>query len=107
MFTIDNVPVCFYLDETMTQEVTVNGKSERHYFPAIVTAFEPLYSQTNWDYGSDFKLAAKTVDKLNTERGVNAKAASLIVATSMFPGNRISLDEIYAANGEAVPITVR
>jgi hypothetical protein len=107
MFTIDNVPVCFYLGETMTEEVMVNGKSERHYFPAIVTAFQPGYSQTNWDYGSDFKFASKVVEDLNLKRGVNAKAASLIVATSMFPGSRISLDDIYAANGEAVPISVR
>ncbi len=107
MFTIDRKPTCFYLGETMGEQVLVAGHLEYHYFPAIVTAFEEGYHRTDWDYGTDFKLAAQAVEQLNRERGVNEKAAALIVASSMFPGNRISLDEIYAANGEEVPISVR
>ena len=103
MFTLDNVPVCFYLDETMTQPVVKDGKTEYHFFPAIVTAFEPGYNRTDWDYGSDFARAHSVVEKLNTERGVTKEAADLIVSTSMFPKSRITLADIYKANGEEVP----
>jgi hypothetical protein len=63
-----------------------------HYYPAIVTENEAGYHRTNWDYGTDFKLASEAVDSLNAKREINPDEVNEIVSSS-FRAQR-KLDEI-------------
>lgn len=97
MYTIDGKPACLFVTENLTR---THSDGERHFYPAFVKAFEPGFSATDWDYGTEYGEAQKAVESYNAERGVNADAAMLIVTSSMFPSAPISLTDIYRANGE-------
>ncbi len=97
MYTIDGTPACLLITENFTRS-TPDG--ERHFYPAFVKAYEPGFTATGWDYGTDYGEAQKRVDAFNAEHGVNKDAAMLIVTTSMFPAAPVSVADIYRANGE-------
>jgi hypothetical protein len=97
MYLIDGKPACLLITENLTRD---SPEGERHFYPAFVKAFEPGFSATDWDYGTDYGEAQKTVEAFNAEHGVNKNAAMLIVTTSMFPAAPISMTDIYRANGE-------
>jgi hypothetical protein len=83
--TNDGKRFCYYITEAMTQR---HDDGTVHYYPAIVTENEDGYKRTDWDYGTDFKLAQETVISLNAERGISQPEAMEIVASSMFPKSR-------------------
>jgi hypothetical protein len=95
--TIDGRPACLLITENLTR---AGADGERHFYPAFVKAFEPGYSETDWDYGADYAEAVKKVESFNAEHGVNQRAMLMIVTTSMFPSAPISLADIYRANDE-------
>ncbi len=97
MYTIDGKPACLLITENLTRSA---ADGERHFYPAFVKAFEPGFSATDWDYGTDYAEAQKSVDAFNAEHGVNRDAAMLIVTSSMFPAAPISIADIFRANGE-------
>ncbi len=97
MYTIDGKPACLFVTENLTRN---HSDGERHFYPAFVKAFEPGFSATDWDYGTEYTEAQKAVEAYNAEHGVNADAAMLIITSSMFPVAPISLADIYRANGE-------
>lgn len=97
MHTIDGKPACLFITENLTRP---HPDGERHYYPAFVKAFEPGFSETDWDYGADYAVAQKQVDSFNAEHGLNKDAAILIITTSMFPSAPISVADIYRANEE-------
>ncbi len=97
MYTIDGKPACLLITENLTRN---GADGERHFYPAFVKAYEPGFSATDWDYGTDYGAAQKKVDEFNAEHGVNKDAAILIVTTSMFPAAPVALADIYKANGE-------
>lgn len=97
MHMIDGKPACLLITENLTRN---SADGERHFYPAFVKAFEPGFSATNWDYGTDYATAQAAVESYNAEHGVNKDAAMLIVTTSMFPGAPVLLADIYRANGE-------
>jgi hypothetical protein len=82
---IDGKRICFFIDETM---VVKHDDDTRHYYPAIVTENEDGYNRTNWDYGTDYKLAEEAVESLNRKRGISKEEADAIVMSSMFPKTR-------------------
>jgi hypothetical protein len=67
-FTLDGKRICFYISEAMVKS---HPDGSRHFYPAIVTEHEPGYSPTDWDFGTNFKLAQE--------------APTEIVTSSMFP----------------------
>jgi hypothetical protein len=81
-FTLDGKRICFYISEAMVKS---HGDGSRHFYPAIVTEHEPGYNPTDWDFGTDFKLAQEAVISLNSKRGVSQAEATEIVTSSMFP----------------------
>jgi len=95
--TIDGVPACLFIAENLTKD---HANGERHFYPAFVKAYQPGFISTDWDYGPDYTEALKRVLAFNAEHGVNRDAAVLIVTTSMMPTARISVADIYRANGE-------
>ena len=97
MYTIDGKPACLLITENFTRS---GADGERHFYPAFVKAYEPGFSATDWDYGTDYAAAQKAVEAFNAEHGVNKEAAMLIVTSSMFPAAPISVADIYRANGE-------
>lgn len=97
MYTIDGTPACLFITENLTRN---HADGERHFYPAFVKAYQPGFSATDWDYGTDYAEAQKAVDAFNAEHGVNKDAAILIITTSMFPAAPVSLADIYRANGE-------
>ncbi len=97
MHLIDGKPACLLITENLTRN---HPDGERHFYPAFVKAFEPGFSATDWDYGTDYGAAQEKVASFNAEHGVNKDAALLIVTASMFPSAPISLSDIYRANGE-------
>lgn len=97
MHTIDGKPACLFITENLTRN---NADGERHFYPAFVKAYEPGYSATDWDYGTDYAEAQKAVDSFNAEHGVNKDAAMLIVTTSMFPAAPVKIADIFRVNGE-------
>ena len=97
MYTIDGKPACLFVTENLARS---HADGERHFYPAFVKAYEPGFSATDWDYGTDYAAAQKAVEAFNAEHGVNKEAAMLIVTSSMFPAAPISVADIYRANGE-------
>lgn len=100
MHIIDGKPACLFITENLTRN---HADGERHFYPAFVKAFEPGFSATDWDYGTDYGEAQKAVESFNAEHGVNKDAAMLIVTTSMFPAAPVSMADLYRANGEEYP----
>ena len=94
---IDGKPACLLITENLTR---TGPDGERHFYPAFVKAYEPGFSATDWDYGTDYATAQKAVESFNAEHGVNTDAAMLIVTTSMFPKAPILISDIFRANGE-------
>ena len=97
MYLIDGKPACLLITENLTR---THADGERHFFPAFVKAYEPGFSATDWDYGTDYGAAQKAVEAFNTEHGVNSDAVMLIVTTSMFPKAPVLIADIFRANGE-------
>jgi hypothetical protein len=97
VYMINGKPACLFVTENMTR---THADGERHYYPVLVKAFEPGFTATDWDYGTDYAEAQKAVEAFNAEHGVNKDAAIIIVTTSMFPAAPVSIAEIYRANGE-------
>ncbi len=100
MYTIDGKPACLFVTENLARS---QGDGERHFYPAFVKAHEPGFSATDWDFGTDYESAQRAVEAFNAEHGVNKDAALLIVTTAMFPAARVSVADIFRANGEEVP----
>ena len=94
LFTIDGKPVCYYQSPAPLD----HSDGKKHFYPSLVTFDQPGHSLTDWDYGTDYELAKQVVEKLNRDRGTSPKAASLIVASSMFYPSRITYAEIQSAN---------
>jgi hypothetical protein len=94
---IDGKPACLLITENFTR---THADGERHFYPAFIKAFEPGFSATEWDYGTDYGTAQKAVESFNAEHGVNKDAAILIVTTSMFPAAPVLISDIFRANGE-------
>lgn len=97
MYTIDGKPACLLVTENFTR---VHSDGERHFYPAFIKAFEPGFTHTDWDYGTDYAQAQAAVNEFNSEHGVNKEAMMLIVTSSMFPAAPIKVEDIYRANGE-------
>jgi hypothetical protein len=97
MYIIDGKPACLIITENLARP---HPDGERHFYPALVKAFEPGYDATDWDYGIDYERAQEQVQSFNTEHGVNKDAAMLIITSSMFPSAPISIADIYRANQE-------
>jgi hypothetical protein len=102
MYTIDGKPACLLVTENLAR---MHPDGQRHFYPAFVKAFEPGFTATDWDYGTDYLQARAAVEEFNAKNGVNKEAAMLIVTTSMFPAAPIKLGDIYRANGEEAPVT--
>ncbi|MBV8600955.1 MAG: hypothetical protein JO359_05240 [Candidatus Eremiobacteraeota bacterium] len=98
MYTIDGTPACLLITENLTRVHPDDG--ERHFYPAFVKAFEPGFTATDWDYGTDYAAAKEKVDAFNAEHGINKEAMKLIVTSSMFPAAPITVEQIFKANGE-------
>lgn len=63
------------------------GSREGHYFVGIVVKDQPGYNLTDWDYGTEYELAEKTVLKMNQQKlGLTEDEALTIVLSSMFAG---------------------
>jgi len=97
VYLIDGKPACLLITENLAR---THPDGERHFYPAFVKAYEPGFSATDWDYGTDYGTAQKTVEAFNTEHGVKSDAVMLIVTTSMFPAAPITIEDIFRANGE-------
>ncbi|MBV8151010.1 MAG: hypothetical protein JO101_04055 [Candidatus Eremiobacteraeota bacterium] len=97
MYLIDGKPACLFVAENLARQ---HSDGVRHFYPAFVKAFEPGFTSTDWDYGTDYPAAREAVEAYNAEHGVNRDAAMLIVTTSMFPHAPIAMADIYRANGE-------
>lgn len=97
MYIVNGKPACLLITENLTR---THSDGERHFYPALVRAFEPGYEATDWDYGADYSEAQRQVETFNAEHGVNKDAALLIITTSMFPSAPISNADIYRANLE-------
>jgi hypothetical protein len=97
---IDGKPACLLITENLTRN---HADGERHFYPAFVKAYEPGFTATDWDYGTDYSAAQAKVEAYNTEHGVSKDAAILIVTTSMFPAAPVKVTDIYRANGEEYP----
>jgi hypothetical protein len=97
MHTLDGKPACLFVAENFARS---NPDGERHFYPAFVKAYEPGFTATDWDYGTDYEAAKTAVEKFNAEHGVNKEAALMIVTSSMFPAAPIKIEDIYRANGE-------
>ena len=94
---IDGKPACLLITENLTRN---HADGERHFYPAFVKAYEPGFTATDWDYGTDYGGAQAKVEAYNTEHGVSKDASILIVTTSMFPAAPVKIADIYRANGE-------
>lgn len=82
-FSLEGKTYCFYLPHGKR----VDG--ELHYFPSIVIKDEPGHWVTDWDYGTDFKIAQEAVDNLNQRRfNFTPEQASDIVMSSMVAGKK-------------------
>ncbi len=97
MHIVNGKPACLFIAENLGRP---HPDGERHFYPAVVKAFEPGYESTEWDYGADYEEAQRRVESFNTEHGVNKDAALLIITSSMFPSAPISTADIYRANLE-------
>jgi len=97
MHLIDGKPACLLVTENFTR---MHSDGQRHFYPAFVKAYEPGFTATDWDYGTDYAAAQAQVAAFNSEHGVNADAALMIVTSSMFPAAPIKIEDIYRANGE-------
>ena len=84
----------YHLDETMYEK---HEDGTLHYYPGIAQFQVEGYHRTNYDYGTDFALASAVTDGLNLDRGTSLKCASLIAASSMFPKNRITRQDLEDA----------
>ncbi|MBV8073989.1 MAG: hypothetical protein JO140_01075 [Candidatus Eremiobacteraeota bacterium] len=97
MYLIDGKPACLMVTENLSRS---HADGERHFYPAFVKAFEPGFTATDWDYGTDYAAARERVDAFNAEHGINRDAMMLIVTSSMFPAAPITVEQIFRANGE-------
>ena len=97
MHLIDGKPACLFIAENFAR---AHPDGERHFYPAFVKAYEPGFTATDWDYGTDYPAAQEAVATFNSEHGVNKQAALMIVTSSMFPAAPIKIEDIYLANGE-------
>jgi len=85
---IDGKPACYYLDEAMTIK---HDDGTHHFYPAIIVENEPGYNRTDYDYGTDYDIARKTVDSLNAEGGVDRAEVLRIVESSMRASRAIGM----------------
>ena len=97
MYMLDGKPACLLVTENLSR---THPDGQRHFYPAFVKAYEPGFTHTDWDYGTDFAEAKAKVDAFNAEQGVNKEAMMMIVTSSMFPAAPIKIEDIFKANGE-------
>ena len=65
------------------------------------TLFQKSFIMTSMAFGALCAGTAQAqVAAFNSEHGVNADAALMIVTSSMFPAAPIKIEDIYRANGE-------
>ena len=58
-----------------------------HFYPAIIYENKAGYQPTDWDWGTDFKMAQQACDEMNAERGQSRARSLEIVASSMRASN--------------------
>ena len=81
MHLIDGKPACLFIAENFAR--TKDG--ERHFYPAFVKAYEPGFTATDWDYGTDYPAAQAAVVTFNSEHGVNKEAALMKIIDQVLP----------------------